>query len=259
MTAGVVSPGMTTMSMPTRAHGGHGFQLFHGQAPHSAAWIMPSSSTDGDEGAGQAAHVVGGHHAALLDRVVQQGQRRPSCRSSRSSPGPISSRMFATLNRPRRGRGRQRQVHDAGGHAQPPRRRGSPTSWPTRVILNAVRLTSSATVVHAGRPLGSWGQRRAHRARAGDAHVDHAVRLARAVERARHEGVVLRRVAEDDQLGRARCTDGLPRAAHAASLTAGAHQLDGVHVQARSWWQPTFTAAAHVCPSPPARAGMDCG
>ena len=42
-----------------------------------------------------------------------------------------------------------------------------------------------------------------HHAGAGDAHVDDALRLAHAVERARHEGVVLHRVAEYHQLGAA--------------------------------------------------------
>ncbi len=48
---------------------------------------------------------------------------------------------------------------------------------------------------------------RPHHARAGNAHVDHAVRFTGAVEGTCHEGVVLRRVAEDHQLRR---TDAFP-------------------------------------------------
>ena len=60
--------------------------------------------------------------------------------------------------------------------------------------------------------------------------MHHAIRLARAVECARHEGVILRRVAEHHQLGRAHahvifCLFG-------GGLDDGAHHLHGVHVDA---------------------------
>ena len=60
--------------------------------------------------------------------------------------------------------------------------------------------------------------------------MDLAVRLAGAVERTGHEGVVLRRIAEDDQLGR---TDALTVCRQLTGFLDGfAHPLDGVHVQA---------------------------
>ena len=60
--------------------------------------------------------------------------------------------------------------------------------------------------------------------------MDNAVRLARAVERARHEGVVLRCIAEDDELC---CADALTvLRARRGFLDDGPHHLDGVHVDA---------------------------
>ena len=83
-----------------------------------------------------------------------------------------------------------------------------------------------------------------HHTGAGNAHVDDAVRLANAVERARHKGIVLHSVAEHHQLGAAQTVpafrqvgrlfddaahtghrvhvDAGPRAAH---VDAGAHQI----------------------------------
>ena len=70
----------------------------------------------------------------------------------------------------------------------------------------------------------------AHHARAGNAHVDDAVRLAGAVESARHEGVVLRRVAEHDELCR---TDAVAvRCAVRGFADNAAHFRDGIHVDA---------------------------
>ena len=65
----------------------------------------------------------------------------------------------------------------------------------------------------------------------GDAHVDHAVALAHAVERAGHKGVILDCVAEDHQLGAAET--GLAGGELGALLDDAAHDAHGVHVDAR--------------------------
>ena len=73
-------------------------------------------------------------------------------------------------------------------------------------------------------------QRGAHSTRAGNAHMNLAVRLAGAVECTGHEGVVLRGVAEHHQLG---STDALTVGSQLTGLLDGlAHELDGIHVQA---------------------------
>ena len=69
-----------------------------------------------------------------------------------------------------------------------------------------------------------------HHAGAGDAHVDDLLRLAHAVERAGHEGVILHGVAEDHQLGAAeavpvRCPSG-------GFLDNFTHEGHGVHIDA---------------------------
>ena len=79
--------------------------------------------------------------------------------------------------------------------------------------------------------LGRGGQSGAHNARAGHADIDDAVRFARPMERAGHEGVILRRVAEHNEFrGRKAVVVGrdLGAAAHDAS-----HQADRVEVDAR--------------------------
>ncbi len=70
-----------------------------------------------------------------------------------------------------------------------------------RVILNAVRLMTLASAPKSAS--GSASTAFAHDAGPADADVDDAVGLADAVERARHERVVLDGVAEHDELGAA--------------------------------------------------------
>ena len=182
---------------------------------------------DGDEGTGQASHVVGGHDAALLDGIVQQGQA--GCGAAAAAG--LKAHLFEDVGHAvAHGRGGgQRQVDDAGGYAQ---RLGGEVCHQLAHTGDLERraLDQLGHLVDGG-ILGQFGQRGAHCTGAGDTDVDLAVRLAGAVERTGHEGVVLRRIAEDDQLGRA---DALAVCRQLAGLFDGfAHPLDGVHVQAR--------------------------
>ena len=80
--------------------------------------------------------------------------------------------------------------------------------------------------------VGHFGKRRAHDARAGDADVHGAVGFARAVECAGHKGVILHRVAENDELRRA---DAVAVGRALGRLADDpAHEGDGVHIDARA-------------------------
>ena len=74
-------------------------------------------------------------------------------------------------------------------------------------------------------------QRVIHNARPGNADVDHFLRLAHAVERARHEGVILYRIAEDHKLGAAKAA--LLFRERRRLFHRLPHQGDGVHVDSR--------------------------
>ena len=56
------------------ADGGHGFQLLNGQGAAAGGVDHAGVLGDGDEGSGKAADVGGGHDAAFLHGVVQEGQ-----------------------------------------------------------------------------------------------------------------------------------------------------------------------------------------
>ena len=205
----------------------HGLELFQRQAAAVGGVDHAVILRHGDERAGQAADVVGCHDAALLDRVVQQGQAgRRAAAAAALKAHLLQNVRNAVANRGRRG---QRQVNDARGHAE------ALTGEVRYQLAQAGDLECRALdqlghLVHRG-VLRQLGQRGAHRTGAGDADVDLTVRLARAVERARHERVVLGRVAEHDELCVAH--------AHVVLRQLGglahdlAHQLDGVHVDAR--------------------------
>ena len=206
---------------------GHCLELFQRQAAAVGGVDHAVILRHGDERAGQAADVVGRHDAALLDRVVQQGQAGRRAAAAAALKAHLLQNVRNTVaNRGRRG---QRQVNDARGHAE------ALTGEVRYQLAQAGDLECRALdqlghLVHRG-VLRQLGQRGAHRTGAGDADVDLTVRLARAVERARHERVVLGRVAEHDELCVAH--------AHVVLRQLGglahdlAHQLDGVHVDAR--------------------------
>ena len=145
---------------------------------------------DRDKGTGQAANVVGGHHAALLHGIVQQGKAGGGA----AAAAGLQTHLFQNIGHAvADGRGgSQRKVDDAGGHAQC--LGGKVCHQLTHAgDLEGGALYKLCHLVNGG-VLGQTSQRGAHSARAGNAHMDLAVRLA-----------------------------GL--------LHGLAHQLDGVHVQ----------------------------
>ena len=134
--------------------------------------------------------------------------------------------------------GGQGQIHDAEGHAQPG------TGLPGHQLAHAGHLEG-----------GLFDELRHHveglalhalegvvdHAGAGHPHVDDPLRLAHAVERPGHEGVVLHRVAEHHQLGAAEAApvggalgaglDGLPHEGHRVHVDA---RLGGAYVDGRA-------------------------
>ena len=208
-----------------RADGGHGFQLFNGQASGLGGVDHAGILADRDEGTGQTAHVVGGHHAALFHGIVQQGEAGGGAAAAAGLKAHLFQNVGHTVAD---GGGRcQRQVDDAGGHTQCLR------SQIGHQLAHAGDLEGGALdqLCHLvdGGILGQAGQCSAHSAGTGNAHVDLTVRLAGAVECTGHEGVVLRCVAEYHQL----CgTDALTISRQLTGLLDGlAHELDGIHIQ----------------------------
>ena len=126
------------------------------------------------------------------------------------------------------GCGRKGKIHDAERHAKPLRsflcHKLADARDLERGFLDGIRHVRDVAV-------RDLLQRRAHHAGAGDTDVDHAVRLARAVECPRHKGIVLGRIAEHDELG------GADAALIGGRLRRAANDLPhgryGVHVDAR--------------------------
>ena len=206
---------------------------------------------DGDESARQAANVVGGHDAALLDGVVEQGEAGGGAAAAAGLKAHLLEDVGHTVAHG--GGGGQRQVDDAGGYAQ--LFGGEVCHQLTHAgDLEGGALHQLGHLVDGG-VLGQPGQRGADRAGAGDADVDLAVGLTGAVEGTRHKGIVLGCVAEDHQLC---CADALTVGGELAGLLDGlAHQLDGVHVQARLGGTDVHRAADDVRLGQCAGDGLD--
>ena len=185
--------------------------------------------------------MVGRHDAALLDGIVQQGQAgRGAAAAAAFKAHLLQNVRHAVADG---GRGCQRQVNDTGRHTQPLAGKVCHQLAQTG-DLEGGALDQLGHLVHRG-VLRQLGQRGAHGTRAGNADMDLAVRLARAVERARHKRVVLGRIAEDDQLGIAH--------AHVVLRQLGglahdlAHQFDGVHVDAGLGGANIDAGAYNIC------------
>ena len=234
-----------------RADSCHGFQLFDGQAAALGGVDHAVVLADGDESARQAANVVGGHDAALLDRVVQQGQAGGGA----AAAAGLKAHLFEDVGHAvaHGGGGGQRQVDDAGGYAQ--LLRGEVCHQLTHAgDLEGGALHQLGHLVDGG-ILGQPGQRGADRAGAGDADVDLAVGLTGTVEGTRHKGIVLGRVAEDHKLC---CADALTVGGELAGRLDGlTHQFDGVHVQARLGGTDVHRAADDVRLGQCAGDGLD--
>ena len=93
-----------------------------------------------------------------------------------------------------------------------------------RGALDRVRHRRQIAVAHLG-------ERGAHHTRAGHPDVDDGIRLAGAVERARHKRVVFGSVAENDELRRADAVVILCE--FRAFADDRAHFGDGIHIDAR--------------------------
>ena len=126
MVSAGVSPGTAIMSRPTEHTQVMASSLSSVQGPGAGGGDHALVLAHRDERAGQAAHVGGGHDAALLHRVVEQGQGRGGAVGAARPPGPSPPGCAATLS-PDGGRRREGQVHDAEGRVQP---RGWPPGPP---------------------------------------------------------------------------------------------------------------------------------
>ena len=170
--------------------------------------------------------MVGGHHAALLHGIVQQGQAGGGA----AAAAGLQTHFFQNVGHTvaHGGGGSQRQVDDAGRHAQ------GLGGKVCHQLAHAGDLEGGALdkLGHLvdGSILGQAGQGGTHGTGAGNAYMDLAVRLTGAVEGTSHKGIVLRGVAEHHQLG---STDALTVGSQLAGLLDSlAHELDSVHVQA---------------------------
>ena len=142
MTAGVVSPEMMTMSMPTEQTAVMASSFSMVRQPHSAAWIMPSSSLTGMKAPDRPPTWLEAMTPPFLTASLSRARQAVVPQQPQVSR-PISSRMLATLS-PTAGVGASdRSMMPAGTPSSLEARFA--TSWPTRVILKAVRFTSSAT------------------------------------------------------------------------------------------------------------------
>ena len=208
------------------ADGRHSFQFFDGQGAAAGGSNHAGIFGHRDKGAGQTADVAGCHQAAFFDSIIEHGQRG----SRAAGTALLQSDFFKNVG-DGIADGRRRcegQIHNAEGNAE------------------CFACFSADQLSHAGYLEGSsldhvgdsgkvgciihLGQCRADDAGAAYAHIDDAVRFAGAVEGARHKGIILRCIAEDNQLGG---TDALPVAGQfRGSADDGAHGADGIHVDA---------------------------
>ena len=235
MVSAVVSPGMAIMSRPTEHTQVMASSLSMVSAPLRGSGDHALILADGDKRAGQAAHMA---EEAMTPPFFTASFSSASAAVVPWVPQTLQAHFFQNARHAvADGRGgRQGQIHDAEGHVQPRRWPPAATSCPMRVIRKAVFLIVSATT-SKGWPLHAL-QGVMHHAGAGNAHVDDAVRLAHAVERAGHEGVVLHGVAEHHQLGAAEAGLSCGRVRWAVSLTVSAHRAYRVHVDARPGGRP---------------------
>ena len=167
------------------------------------------------------------HDAALLHRVVEQGQRGGGAmRAAGFQAHFLQDGGHGIANR---GRGRQGKIHNAERHIQPPGR------FQRHELAHAGDVEGRALDRFRhfvkGPPPHAF-QRNLDHAGAADAHVDGAIALADAMEGPRHKRIVLHRIAEHHQF----------RAAQAAFVCRPrgglfddvAHHAHRVHVNARA-------------------------
>ena len=222
-----VSPGTAIMSRPTEHTHVMASSFSIVRRPASAAAIMPASSDTGMNAPESPPTWDDAMTPPFFHRVVEQRER---CRGAGPADGLQSHLLehggHAVADG---GRRRERQVHDAERHAQPRGRL-------LRHELAHARDAEGRLFHRLGHDVERLAmhalQRVLHHARPGHADVHLALRLAHAVKRPGHEGVVLHGVGKDHELG----------AGHAAligrkrggALDGAAHLGHGVHVDARA-------------------------
>ena len=208
------------------AHTGHGLQLIQVEGARAGGGDHALVLADGDEGAGQAAHVGGGHDAPFLHCVVEQGQ------GGGGAVGTAGLQAHLLQNAGHAvadgGGGGQGEIHDAKGHAQPAAgllgHQLAHSGHPEGGLLDGLGHHVEGLALHVLEGV-------VHHAGAGHAHIDDAVRLPHAVEGARHEGVILHRIAEYHQLGAAKAAP--VGGALGGVLDDAAHLGHRVHVDPR--------------------------
>ena len=208
-----------------RAHARHGFELIQRQNAASRGGDHALVLGHRDKRAGQSADRAGRHQPALLDRVIEKRQcRRRSMRPAGFKAHFLQNARHAVAHGGCRGEG---QVDHAERHAQPPGRFPRHQLAHTRDAEG--RFLDALGHLVKGPALDAL-QRVVHHARPGYADAHDRVGLAHAVERTRHERVVLDRVAEHDELRAAksiaflcqlgRLFDRLPHKAHSVHVDA---------------------------------------
>ena len=178
-----------------RAYAGHGFELLDGQATGRSRVDHVLVFGDRDERAGQAAHVGGRHDAALLDLIVEHGERRCGAGSADLLEADLLQHFTHRVAHSR-GRG-ERQVDDAERNAE------AAGCFLGHKLADARDLERGALdglaqeleVLALGR-IECAGDH----AGAGDTDVDDRVALGDAVEASGHKRVVVRHVAEGHEL-----------------------------------------------------------
>ena len=208
-----------------RAYAGHGLKLLEGQATGRSRVDHVLVFGDRDERPRQAAHVGGRHNAALLDLVVEHGERRCGAGSADLFEADLLQH-FAHGVAHGRGRG-ERQVDDAERDAEASGRLlGHELSDARDLERGALDgLAQELEVLALGRIQCAGDD-----TRTGNAHVDHGVALGDAVEAAGHERVVVRHVAEGHELDAA--VGVVVGGALGNVLDDVAEQFDRVHVDA---------------------------
>ena len=214
------------------AHGadaGHGFELLHGEGSAVGSSFDARVFGNGNECAGETAHMGGSEHTALLYGVVEHGEHGGGAGST--DGGEAHALEYFTHGVAHGRRGGEGEVGHAEGNVH------------ASSHFLADEFTYAGYLV--GRGLDDFGhvaERKIfmgflgsvdglfHHAGTGDAHVDDHVGLADAEIGAGHEGHVLRNVGEHHELGAAYAVAIFGGVGHLDDLAA--HESHGVHVDA---------------------------
>ena len=170
--------------------------------------------------------MVGRHHAALLNGIVQKRQSRRGSMGTADLQAHFLQNPGDTVTHSRSGG--QTQVHNTKRNTQPPRslhahQLAHPGDLERRLLdgfryhIKGLSLDALKCVVHY--------------AGTGNTHIQDALRLPYTVESAGHKGVVLHRVGEDHHLGAAKAL--IVRSQLRGFLNNAAHFRNRIHVDAR--------------------------